>query len=316
MIHRTQLKNYTHSIMFHHFHGADHPTGQGSISGNDFEEMIDWLSERYNLLSADLYMERLEQGALKQDDICLSFDDALLCQADIAVPILNKRNIQAFFFVYSSPFVGDPDPLEIYRYFRNVEFSDIDQFYAEFFQVVRALYADQVDAAEKNYKAADYLKAFPFYTENDKWFRFLRDEVLGKENYDNAMNSLMTRHKFDRSKASSKLWMNDDHIRKLSNDGHIVGLHSYSHPTTIHKISVEQQETEYVKNFEHLYSILGHKPSAMSHPCGNYSDDTLEILKKLGIKIGFRSSNSITTIRSPLEVPRDDHANVMKQMKL
>jgi len=86
MTNRTQLKNYTHSIMFHHFHGADHPKGQGSISGNDFEEMIDWLTERYNLLSADLYMESLEQGALKQDDICLSFDDALLCQADIAVP--------------------------------------------------------------------------------------------------------------------------------------------------------------------------------------------------------------------------------------
>ena len=126
----------------------------------------------------------------------------------------------------------------------------------------------------------------------------------------------MTRHRFDRSKVSSKLWMNDNHVKELNDAGHIVGLHSYSHPTMIHKISLEQQETEYVKNFEHLCSILGYKPFAMSHPCGNYSEETLEILKKLGIKIGFRSSCSITTIRSPLEIPRDDHANVMKQMKL
>jgi peptidoglycan/xylan/chitin deacetylase (PgdA/CDA1 family) len=312
----TLRKNHTHSIMFHHFHGSGHPTGQGAISGDDFEEMIDWLSDRYNLLSSVVYSKRLEEGALEQNDICLSFDDALLCQADIAVPILNKRDIQAFFFIYSSPFIGDPDPLEIYRYFRTVEFSDIDHFYSEFFKVAQTLYADSIDSAKMNYDAVSYLDAFPFYTKNDKWFRFLRDQVLGKAKYDEVMDSLMTHHSFDRSNASSKLWMNNDHLKSLSDAGHIVGLHSYSHPTMIQKLPVEQQEKEYTQNFEHLHSILGHNPFAMSHPCGNYSDETLVILKRLGIKIGFRSSSSITTIRSPLEIPRDDHANVMKQMKL
>ena len=251
---------------------------------------------------------------MQQDDICLSFDDSLLCQAEIAVPILNKRDIQAFFFVYSSPLVGKPDPLEIYRYFRTVEFSRIDQFYIEFFQETETAFPDLINAGLKDYDSTSYLSAFSFYTENDKWFRFLRDQVLGKERYDQVMDNLMKQHNFDRLKASSKLWMNNTHLENLRDSGHIIGLHSYSHPTMIHKMPVEQQEKEYVQNFEHLYSILGQRPLAMSHPCGNYSDDTLEILKKLGIKLGFRSSTSITSIRSPLEVPRDDHANIMKLM--
>jgi peptidoglycan/xylan/chitin deacetylase (PgdA/CDA1 family) len=302
--------------MFHHFHGSDHPTGQGSISGDDFQEMIYWLSNQYNLLSSVVYCKRLEEGTLQQNDICLSFDDALLCQADIAVPILNERDIQAFFFVYSSPFLGNPDPLEIYRYFRTVEFSDIDQFYNEFFQVTQTLFGDSIEASKEIYDPASYLSAFPFYTENDKLFRFLRDQVLGKESYDEVMNRLMAQHRFDRSKASARLWMNNNHLKSLSDAGHTVGLHSYSHPTMIHKIPIEQQEKEYIQNFEHLYSTLGHKPIAMSHPCGHYSDETLAILKKLGIKIGFRSSPSITTIRSPLEIPRDDHTNVFRIMRL
>jgi peptidoglycan/xylan/chitin deacetylase (PgdA/CDA1 family) len=307
--------NYTHSVMFHHFHGSDHPSGQGAISGNDFEEMIDWLSDRYNLLSSLEYLQRLEQRALQQEDICLSFDDALLCQAEIAVPILNKRDIQAFFFVYSSPFVGDPDPLEIYRYFRTVEFPDIAYFYSEFFEVAESLYADLIKTAENNYLSASYLSAFPFYSENDKWFRFLRDQILSKEKYGEIMNSLMVRHGFNKNKVLSKLWMSNHHIKSLSGAGHIIGLHSYSHPTAIHKIPVEQQEREYVQNFEHLYSVLGHKPIAMSHPCGNYSDDILKTLKRLGVKIGFRSNSRITTIISPLEVPREDHANILIKMK-
>lgn len=305
----------THAIMFHHFHGTDHPKGQGAISGEDFEEMIDWLSDRYNLLSAAAYHQRLENGTLQRNDVCLSFDDALLCQAEIAVPILNKRNIQAFFFIYSSPFVGNPDPLEIYRYFRTVEFSDIENFYSEFFTVAQTIFTDSVNAAKILYDPATYLSTFSFYTDNDKYFRFLRDQVLGKQNYDAVMDIVMANHNFDHLEASTKLWMNNRHLKSLNDTGHIVGLHSYSHPTNLHELSSEQQAEEYTRNFEHLYSILGHKPFAVSHPCGNYGDATLSILKKLGITIGFRNSRSITTMRSPLEVPRENHANVMKQMK-
>jgi peptidoglycan/xylan/chitin deacetylase (PgdA/CDA1 family) len=300
--------------MFHHFHGAEHPVGQGSISADDFNQMLDWLSSQYNLLSADTYLSNLEKGRLEKNDICLSFDDALLCQSDIAVPILNRRNIRAFFFVYSSPLVGNPDPLEIYRYFRTVGFSDIEQFYSEFFEEAGALFSDSIESTKKTYDENSYLKEFPFYSSNDKWFRFLRDQVLEKSDYDGVMNNLMRRHYFDVQFASSKLWMNNSHLKNLSNAGHIIGLHSFSHPTMIHKKSIEDQESEYVQNFEHLYSVLGSKPYAMSHPCGNYSDETLKILRKLGVKIGFRSNNSITSIRSTLEIPRDDHVNVMKEM--
>lgn len=302
--------------MFHHFHGGKHPIVQGSISGDNLQKMIEWLSIQNNLLSSSAYLRRLEQGVLQQGDISLSFDDALLCQAEIAVPILNKLDIQAFFFIYSSPFAGNPDPLEIYRYFRNVEFLHVDQFYSEFFQETETEFPDLVNANRKDYYSSSYLSEFSFYTKNDKWFRYLRDQVLGKERYDHVMNNLMIHHKFDRKKASSKLWMNNTHLENLRDSGHTVGLHSYSHPTMIHKMPVEQQEKEYTQNFEHLYSILGQRPIAMSHPCGNYSDQTLRILKKLGIKIGFRSSASLTSIRSPLEVPRDDHTNILKQMRI
>ena len=52
----------THSIMFHHFHNDVHPIGQGSISGHQFKQVIDWLDEKYNLLSADEYQNRFLQN--------------------------------------------------------------------------------------------------------------------------------------------------------------------------------------------------------------------------------------------------------------
>ena len=53
----------------------------------------------------------------------------------------------------------------------------------------------------------------------------------------------------------------------------------------------------------------------MSHPCGNYNDDTLKILKKLGINVGFRSSLVPSNIRSALEIPREDHSNIINKIR-
>lgn len=49
----------------------------------------------------------------------------------------------------------------------------------------------------------------------------------------------------------------------------------------------------------------------MSHPCNSYNNDTLMILKDLGIKIGFRA-NLAKDVYSNFEIPRVDHSDILK----
>ena len=311
---RTNSHSHPHAIMFHHFHNEKHPVGQGSLSAIQFDAVIDWLNERYSLLNADEYLYKLKNKKLKSNDICLTFDDALLCQFEIAAPILKKRNIQAFFFVYSSPFIGNSDYLEIYRYFRTTEFKSVDSFYDNFFERTNSIYTNDYELARINYDANKYLKAFPFYTKNDKWFRYLRDNMLGKDRYEEIMLIIMNEYNFDPLAVLKKLWMSEGNLRCLLNDGHTIGLHSYSHPTTLHLMDKKLQEEEYQQNYKHLSELLNINLIAMSHPCGNYNSNTLEILNSKKIEIGFRSSNSIKNIKSSLEIPREDHSQILKMM--
>jgi peptidoglycan/xylan/chitin deacetylase (PgdA/CDA1 family) len=99
----------THSVMFHHFHNETHLPAQGSLSSDDFKDMLAWLGKKYSLLNADEYAKKFSSGPLNESDICLSFDDALKCQYDIAIPILQEFGLNAFFFVYSSAFSDSPD---------------------------------------------------------------------------------------------------------------------------------------------------------------------------------------------------------------
>jgi peptidoglycan/xylan/chitin deacetylase (PgdA/CDA1 family) len=310
------MHNVPHSVMFHHFHDDKHLPAQGSLSYSDFINMIEWLNKHYSLLSASQFKYNFENGTLKDTDICLSFDDALQCQYDIAVPVMERLGIQAFFFVYSSAFSQTPDPLEIYRYFRTTCYSNVDKFYKDFFDSV-----EQIDAAEfsrhhTKYLELNYLAAFPFYTEKDKWFRYLRDKYLVRNQYDEIMNELMIKNDFDANAAKKDLWMSEEDLTIIESKGHLIGLHSYSHPTQMSKLSKAEQKLEYQNNYDHLEDLIGKPIKVMSHPCGDYNEITLQILKSMEIDIGFRSNMSMKEIRSPLEIPREDHANVLKEMRL
>ena len=307
--------SFSHAIMFHHFHSEWHPKVQGSINEKQFEQMLDWLSERCTLIDAEEYADKLDRNTLQEKEVCLTFDDALLCQFEVAYPVLKRRGLRAFFFIYSSPFNNEPDNLEIFRYFRTVAFDDINQFYKLFFK--RVMNEDEVAyVAEKElFEQLNYLASSPFYSNEDKWFRYLRDRVLVKERYETIMSRIMHDLNFNIDEAATKLWMTNQHLSQLVGDGHTIGLHSYTHPTLMEKLTFKQQQIEFEKNLCHLESITGSDNIySMSHPCGSYNEDTLSILKGMGIRIGFRSNISVKEIKSTLEIPRKNHANILKAM--
>lgn len=303
----------SHSVMFHHFHNKNHLPAQGSLSADDFAAMLDWLTERYNLIGSKNYIERFESASLDPLDICLSFDDALLCQYEIAVPILEDRGIDAFFFIYSSVFTAEPDYLEIYRYFRSNSFVTLDEFYQNFFLFAEDEIGEELIRHKDAFEKLDYLGAFPFYTEQDKWFRYLRDQILGEARYAKIMKGMMSEKNFLVTDIVKKLWMSEENVKELAKRGHSIGLHSHSHPTKMSKLSYQDQFLQYQNNLHHLNHLVGDVIS-MSHPCGDYNSDTLNILDDMGIRIGFRSDLRTTKTNSKFEIPREDHANVFRAM--
>ena len=58
-------------VMFHHFYSDSHPRGQGAISAEEFEAMINWLEDNFTILSPDEFIVGFEGNGLKNGQICL-----------------------------------------------------------------------------------------------------------------------------------------------------------------------------------------------------------------------------------------------------
>ena len=87
--------SFFYGIMFHHFHdGKRHVKGQGSITEEQFKKIISHIG-RKNILDAEEFIERYKQKTFSKH-VCITFDDSLKCQFDIALPILEKFKIKAY----------------------------------------------------------------------------------------------------------------------------------------------------------------------------------------------------------------------------
>ena len=90
------------------------------------------------------------------------------------------------------------------------------------------------------------------------------------------------------------------------------------------KLNYSDQNHEYKKSLFLISKILNkskNKIKTMSHPCGSYNSNTLKVLKKSGIELGFKSVMAVEKEKgmkkinnSFLEIAREDHANIIKRM--
>ena len=302
-------------IMFHHFHGENHPAGQGSISADDLDQMIAWLKKNYEILNIEEFFQKALAGKLTTKETCLTFDDSLLCQYEIALPVIESHGLTALFNVYSSAFSGKPDPLEVYRYFRSVSYKNFDDFFDDFFIMIKERFSSNYAKGMSRFsREREIYDGFPFYTENDKTFRFFRDKILGPSDYNLIMIDLMNQKMFDTSEVPTKVFMTVPQLEQLNRKGHTLGLHSDTHPTQMQSLSKEAQVREYTRNYDFLRNITGTGARMVAHPCGQYSDTTLEILHQLKVDVGFRDNLNVSYAKSLLEIPREDHSNILKNM--
>ena len=314
--------NFYHGIMFHHFHdNKKYLKSQGSINQNQLLKIIKYIG-RDNILNADEFCEKLKKNRLKKNNVCFTFDDALKCQYDIALPILQDYKIRAFFFVYSSILKNKPDKIEVFRHYRTSCFKNINSFYEKFFSLCTRKYGEKklnIFFKKSKSKISLTKKKFPFYSLNDIKFRILRDKFLIKKDYDSLMSELMMISKYNYKNEFKKLLLNKSNIKQISSNGHLIGLHTHNHPTLLEEEEKSIQYKEYFTNKKILEKITNKKIISMSHPCGSYSKSTLKILKNLGIQIGFKQTilidEKVKKInQSKLEIAREDHSNIIKKI--
>jgi len=304
--------------MFHQFSDdIIYKKSEGSINKDQLNKVIKFIG-RKNILNADEFLNRFNENKLKKSDVCFTFDDGLKCQYEIALPVLEDLQIKSFYFIYTSSYAANPNLLEVSRYFRINCFNNTDEFYQFFFDNCNRDLNNFFK--EKQIKINENIIKFKFYTLNDIKFRLVRDEFLTKNQYNEIMIKLFEIKKFNYKKILKELYLDKNELINLYKLENIIGLHSHNHPNKLNYLSYEDQLKEYMENLEILSNLLeinNKKIKTMSHPCGEYNNETIKVLKKMNIELGFKQvmfiekdKNMKKINNSQFEIARQDISNI------
>lgn len=296
------MENISDNIMFHYFHDSiKHPYIDGALTASDFERLLIRLLESKKLVSSTEWLDRFIASKL-ENKIALTFDDALLSQYDIAYPLMKRYGITGFWFVNTSPIKQVPIFMELFRRFKHEYFKDTNDYFNLFFQNYENKYKKSVS----NEEVGNYLSSFPFYTFNDRKYRYIRDLLLTQNQYEELVKYMMQECGWFGDSYLNKIWLNAVQIKELAGDDNCIGLHSHTHPFNFKSLSKSDQFEEYEINQNIIQEVTGKKCTVMAHPVNSYSNDTFEVLKDLGVIYGFCSARKSGTYTN-LELPRIDH---------
>lgn len=281
-----------------------------SINPTNLEKQIKHLAKWHNIISNKDLLTSLEKGYLPKNSTALTFDDAHRGQIEFALPILEKLNIKAYFFVPTC--ILEEKKLPIVEKQRLLQYAKINTYEDFYNRFCDQIYNFVPDLPEEIYRpfpttvenALDYYAEYSFYTPLERLYRKIRNTMLTNQEFEMIIH-LMFKDSFNESEIIEKYFLNWDDVQKIAELGHEVGGHGHAH---LLETDVDTQVIH--KDVSHALNLLNkklnHPVKTYAYPYGIFSQFTEECLKKNNIKTAFTCKPGLGFEGSPLRIDRFD----------
>ncbi|MEM8864095.1 MAG: polysaccharide deacetylase family protein [Planctomycetota bacterium] len=93
------------SILFYHRIADEHPNAW-TMSCRAFERQIDWIADRFDVVSLKEAQRRIAAGANTRPTVALTFDDGYADNCEFALPLLLRKQLPATYFVSTDHVLG------------------------------------------------------------------------------------------------------------------------------------------------------------------------------------------------------------------
>ena len=243
-----------------------------------FEKIILYMKQNYNIISLKEYDELIMNNkVILNDCVMLTFDDGTIDHYKYVFPILKKYGCSGLFFVTSSV---ENKVLDIQIIHKLLEFVSIDILYDEL-KLILSQKKISINEFEINNSLDDGKVA-------------IFKQLLQFKLPDNIRNELLMyfSEKYKIKIDPKHYYISIDKMKKMKSDNMYFGIHTCTHPR-LSLVTKELQKKEIENNLKFLqrYNLIDKNLYSIAFPYGSYSKDTIDIMKELNIKYGFKANS-------------------------
>ena len=260
---------YVNVLLYHQIDQPGRNLWNTIVSPEHFEAHIRFLADTYPVL-------RFEDDWSKavEPSVVLTFDDGYVDNWEKALPILQKYDVPATFFI-STGYIDTGKPFW---------WDALDQIFHDSSE--GTLVIDRESVPKGNVKKAHSLLRHMTPTQ--------RDQVLS-----GLKSSICSKHRL------SMRPMSVDELKKFSNSPLVtIGAHTVSH-SSLQFESSELQAWEIGESRKMLESWLDRRIDLFSYPFGDCSAETVQLLKEKGFVKAGTVAAGLSGTGDPFRIPRN-----------
>ncbi len=272
-------------LIYHRVLRRTDPLFPFEVDAGRFDAQMKTVRDLFHILPLSEAVFRLKNGTLPARSACITFDDGYADNAEVALPILQRRRIPATFFVADGFLDGgimfNDRIIEIIR--QNTDpLLDLTPL---------GLDRLPLDSFEQKRSAISVLLSRLKYTSLEK-----REELL------------MEIERIARITPNANLMMRSEQIRELHNAGMEIGGHTVNHPI-LASIDIASSEAEIIRNRDRLQDITGSPVRLFAYPNGkphtDYNAEHVALIKRLGFDAAVSTARGVSTRNSDcFQLPR------------
>lgn len=288
-------------VMYHYVRDLKH-SRYPNIKGLDitlFKEQIAYLKKQYHFVTVEeVVYAYSNKTQLPEHSVLLTFDDAYSDHFTNVFPILEKEKIQGAFY----------PPVKAVTEHTVLDVNKIHFILASTPEERIPVLLDEIKLLLDKYREEYNLLSFDdYFNELAVANRFDTKEVifvkrLLQVKLDERLRKIITDVLFqkivgmDEAAFSRELYMSMDQIKCMVDCGMHIGSHGYDH-YWLGSLSKEKQEFEIKKSIEFIKEVGGDIENwTICYPYGNYNDDTINILKQNGCKLGLTTRVDLASL--------------------
>lgn len=272
-------------LVYHRVLDSADPFLPGSVTKEEFAVQMEVLSKIFNVIPLDEAIDRINKNSLEPRSACVTFDDGYVDNVTNALPILQKYNVAATFFI-ATGFLK-----------KKIMWNDI------VIETFRHTTKESIDLS------ADNLMSFNCRTIEEKKNSIKafisQTKYLPTRKRQDIIQAMIDKSEVD---ISCELMMDEEQIRQLKNANMTIGGHTVNHPI----LACETNEvafSEIMEGKNQLESIVGESINLFAYPNGKPGDDYNDEHVKMVKKAGFKSAVStvwgvVKTSSDKYQLPR------------
>lgn len=317
------INNKLTVVMYHYVRDLKH-SRYPNIKGLDislFKEQIGYLKRHYHFVTVEEVIDAFSNNVCLPDhSVLLTFDDAYSDHFTNVFPILEKEKIQGAFY----------PPVKAVTEHTVLDVNKIHFILASTPEDRMAVLLDEIKLLLNKYREEynlssfdDYFKELAFASRFDtKDIVFIKQllQVKLDEHLRNIITDILFRKNvsMDEAAFSHELYMSMDQIKCMADCGMHIGSHGYDH-YWLSSLPKEKQEFEIKKSIEFISAVGGDVNNwSICYPYGDYNEDTINLLKENGCKLGLTTNVDVVDLCSTMKdviytLPRLDTNDLPKE---